>query len=49
MDKYKEHYKNNTYKNILCAFQRHIEDLSECDLIKTYETLTEDKWSFDYI
>ncbi|KAL4439556.1 hypothetical protein ABPG74_003958 [Tetrahymena malaccensis] len=48
-DKYKEHYKNNMYKNIMSAFQRHIESLSDLDIIKCYESLTEDKWPFSYI
>ncbi|KAL4491972.1 hypothetical protein ABPG72_008393 [Tetrahymena utriculariae] len=48
-DKYKEHYKNNMYKNIMSAFQRHIESLNDLEIIKCYESLTEDKWPFSYI
>ncbi|EWS72752.1 hypothetical protein TTHERM_000558579 (macronuclear) [Tetrahymena thermophila SB210] len=41
--------KDNFYKNLLYAFNRHIKLLKEPQLINLYESMTIDKWDFDHI
>ncbi|KAL4440896.1 hypothetical protein ABPG74_009309 [Tetrahymena malaccensis] len=41
--------KDNFYKNLLYAFNRHIKQLKEPQLIQLYESMTIDDWTFDHI
>ncbi|KAL4488860.1 hypothetical protein ABPG72_016513 [Tetrahymena utriculariae] len=41
--------KDNFYKNLLYAFNRHIKQLKEPQLIKLYESMTINDWKFDHI